>query len=53
MDCCNNDVIKQYFNLLKKVLTENDLMDQPAQLYNVDETGIPLDHQELSQKRSE
>ena len=44
MDCCNNDMIKQCLDLLKKALTENDLIDSPAQIYNVDESGIPLDH---------
>lgn len=32
------------FDLLKNVLTENDLMESPNQIYNVDETGMPLDH---------
>ena len=32
------------FKLIKKVLEENDPMDKPAQLYNMDETGMPLEH---------
>ena len=24
-------------------MTENDLLDKPCQIYNVDETGLPLD----------
>ena len=34
----------QYFDQLKEVLEEHDLMDSPGQLYNVDETGMPFDH---------
>ena len=34
----------QYFDQLKEVLEEHDLMDCPGQLYNVDEIGMPFDH---------
>ena len=44
MDCLNYEAMKQYFDLLKDVLEENDLMESPGQIYNVDETGMPLDH---------
>ena len=44
MDCLNPEAMKQYFDLLKDVLEENDLIDSPGQIYNVDETGMPLDH---------
>ena len=33
--------MKDYFDKLKKVL---DLMKNPIQIYNTDETGMPLDH---------
>ena len=36
--------MKEYFELLKTTLTENNLLDKPSQLYDVDETGMPLDH---------
>lgn len=36
--------IMQYFDQLKEVLEEHDLMDCPGQLYNVDETGMLFDH---------
>ena len=36
--------MKEYFELLKTTLTENNLFDKPSQLYNVDQTGMPLDH---------
>ena len=44
MDCLNLDTMKQYFSLLKDALQEHGVMDSPAQIYNVDETGMPLDH---------
>ena len=36
--------MNDYFDKLKKTLEENNLMKNPAQIYNVDETGMPLDH---------
>lgn len=33
-----------YFNLLKTILLDNGLMDKPANIYNVDETGLPLNN---------
>ena len=36
--------MSQYFEMLKDVLTEHNLMNSPAQIYNVDETGMRLDH---------
>jgi len=29
---------------LKNILPENNLLDKPGQIYNVDESGMPLDH---------
>ena len=43
MDCLNKDAMTQYFDLFKEVLTENNLMNSPGRIYNVDETGICLD----------
>ena len=43
MDAVNHTVIDGYFNLLKECLDEHSLQDNPAQIYNVDETGMPLD----------
>lgn len=43
MDAINEDTMKQYFNLLENTLKEHNLLDSPSQLYNVDETGMPLD----------
>ena len=36
--------IENYFKLLKKVLDEHALFENPAQIYNTDELSIPLDH---------
>ena len=43
MNCLNEDVIADYFELLKEELTKNKLMNSPSRIYNVDETGICLD----------
>ena len=34
----------KYFILLKSILDDHDLGGKPGQIYNMDETGIPLDH---------
>ena len=45
MDAMNNtEALHSYFTLLKKIMEENKLIDKPAQIYNVDESGMPLDH---------
>ena len=36
-------VIDRYFDILEETLNQNDLYDKPYQIYNVDETGMPLD----------
>jgi hypothetical protein len=38
----NKDTLGKYFDLLEKALEENKLMDKPCQIYNMDETGMPL-----------
>ena len=37
------EIINNYYNLLELTLSENDLLDKPAQIFNIDETGMPLD----------
>lgn len=37
------DVVESYFDLLEETLVENDLLNKPGQLYNMDESGMPLD----------
>ena len=44
MDSLNKQAITSYFDLLKGVLEENNLMNSPGQIYNVDESGMPLNH---------
>lgn len=44
MDCLSKETMDEYFKLLKDTVVENDLLDSPNQIYNVDETGMPLDH---------
>jgi len=44
MDALNEDTLKHYFCLLKEVLDEFKLDTCPAQIYNVDESGIPFDY---------
>ena len=34
---------EQYYDLLKDVLDEFDLEHHPEQIYNMDESGVPLD----------
>ena len=41
------DNMTQYFSLLEKTLTDNDLVNQASHIYNMDETGMPLDHKQL------
>ena len=43
MDATSKEVIDAYYDLLKTTLDDHGLTDCPAQLYNMDETGIPLD----------
>ena len=43
MDAVNEDTITHYFDLLKQTLVDNSLTNSPERIYNVDETGVPLD----------
>jgi hypothetical protein len=36
------EIIDQYFNLLETTLVENGLLDKPMQIFNADETEMPL-----------
>ena len=44
MDCLTKETMDEYFQLLKDTLMENNLMESPHQIYNVNETCMPLDH---------
>ena len=39
-----NSNIAQYYELQKKTLEEHYLMGYPSRIYNMDESGMPLDH---------
>ena len=36
--------IHQYYSLLEKTLQENGILNCPSRVYNMDESGMPLDH---------
>jgi len=42
----NDESLDNYMKL-KDILGEHQLMHKPGQIYSVDETGMPLDHQAL------
>ena len=42
MDAVNEETINGYFDLLEDTLKQNDLENAPSQIYNIDETGVPL-----------
>ena len=39
--------LKAYFDLLVKTLRDKGLLDKPNFIYNMDESGMPLDHKQL------
>lgn len=43
MDAVNEETLNDYFDLLEDTLKQNGLQNLPSQIYNVDETGVPLD----------
>ena len=44
MDSVNKEIMDNYFSLLKDTLEKYDLLNNPSQIYNVDEMDMPLDH---------
>ena len=44
MNAVTSHAITHYFNLLEKTLKHNNLLNEPAQIYNVDETGMAYEH---------
>ena len=42
MEAMNSETMQHYFALLKKMLEAHDLVGQRAQMYNVDESGMPF-----------
>ena len=43
MAAVNQETLAQYFELLKDTLVEHNLLHSPSNIYNMDESGIPLD----------
>ena len=39
------EIIEQYYNLLEDILRKHELLNNPEQIYNMDECGMPLDPQ--------
>jgi len=37
------EILAQYYDMLEKTLQDNDLDGKPTQIFNMDETGFPLD----------
>ena len=44
MKVTDRSVLDRYYDLLYHILVSNDLLNKPAQIFNCDETGIPLCH---------
>ena len=44
METMNSETMEHYFALLKETLEVDNLVDRPAQIYNVDKPGMPLNH---------
>ena len=42
MDAMNQDTVDHYFALLHDTLKNHGWLDKPSQIYNVNESGIPL-----------
>ena len=40
--CSTSDVVEKYFELLENTLLSNDLHEKPCQIFNCDETELPL-----------
>ena len=40
-------ILHRYFDLLQEDLEQNDLLDQACQIFNIYETGMPLDVKRL------
>ena len=37
------EILERYCDLLEQTMQEHDLLDKPCQIFNLDETGMPLD----------
>ena len=41
------EVVSHYFDLLAQTMADNDLLDKPCQIFNMDESGMPLDPKQV------
>ena len=41
--CSQPEILNHYYDLLQQTLIEHDLTDKPNQIFNLDESGMPLD----------
>ena len=41
--CASDDILDAYFDMLEATLNDNELIGKPTQVFNMDETGMPLD----------
>ena len=42
--CTNRVILDKYFDMLEDVIAKNYLDDKPGRIFNLDESGIPLQH---------
>ena len=43
----SQETLNAYFNLLEKTLRDKGLLDKPNFIYNIDKSGMSLDHKQL------
>jgi len=43
LDAMNEENVDNYFGMLKKVFDEGDFWNHPEAIYNMDESGMPLE----------
>ena len=43
MNAVNSENLNEYFDLLQEVFQKNQFADHPEAIYNMDETGMPLE----------
>ena len=41
--CTPGDILDVYYDMLEATLTDNGIVGKPMQVFNMDETGMPLD----------
>ena len=41
--CTTKENVQQFYDMYEQVLRENDLLDKPWRLWNIDETGLTCD----------